>query len=844
MPVNSLSQYLREQMIVKESDLQDLRGTKLAVDAHHWLKEVVAPRFNEPWHSVMSGIPLTFEKVIDEEIKRFTSHDIWPVFVFNGVSVCRWVGQAWERHVQTHTTDLYAKREEAWQKYKTGDFQSAKRAFANASSGSVVTSTDFLAALLAYFRKKGTQFCRAPYLSWPQMAYHVSPREQLVHQMWGSDECLLFMGLVQVDRLILSVNFERRKFNWCSVTDICTRLGHITHSQFVDCCILSGFSSEYIQSMQWNTSPVGDDAHGSPLANALKQEFKSIPDTARALQQLQGCNRWGWELLMMKFHMLTSSGELPIPDGYTAHLRDQFMKIKNLIHHHVVISSDGTPVTMSFHNAQQPPPGRSYPPPPFPINNVIPFDLDNIIGPKLPVIVYYLLSGGYVGTQVLDNIVHNVMVEYIPNIDSQEYRDFLQKIVPLRTQIAFLLSTCLAKYDEQYWKAKTLGGGGSRNAMDCIQWHMDLTPLNTPPELYLDDWELTWTKEVDQALKTKSTGDAVINFKTIMRFNTLALKSVPSCPTSKTYNNFQETVSVILLKTLDLLGYFTHPQQQHPIGKEDSGKSLFAEALDYVDIKFAEHGLLFIELLRTSALTASPIAPPSNESVQPGGRMPITPIVSTDSISNQTESSVLLLTRVFSLLPCTLEAGDGWQSNKINRDVCAFHVLVRSISKTLRNLSEVVLTVLLLENRMKVLNHDPAANLQTLLNQVVDQLPFGKPCDTALGLVMYHILQHHQSNPMNHNQKQSPKEQWEQLRLATVFPNCTNPRHDLQQATEFWHDANRIVEKLAGAQAVAQDFQAKFQAASKLLQTVSTRYGFNSTNKPSVPVAQPAKKNK
>lgn len=54
-------------------------------------------------------------------------------------------------------------------------------------------------------------------------------------------------------------------------------------------------------------------------------------------------------------------------------------------------------------------------------------------------------------------------------------------------------------------------------------------------------------------------------------------------------------------------------------------------------------------------------------------------------------------------MPMTLKAQE-WGSNVVVRDLCAFHVLFKSLYKTLRNLCEIVTLVLFMDNRVRLSN--------------------------------------------------------------------------------------------------------------------------------------------
>ena len=70
------------------------------------------------------------------------------------------------------------------------------------------------------------------------------------------------------------------------------------------------------------------------------------------------------------------------------------------------------------------------------------------------------------------------------------------------------------------------------------------------------------------------------------------------------------------------------------------------------------------------------------------------------TITLMTDPNVLLISRVLSIVPMNLKSED-WGSNIVVRDLCAFHVLFKSLYKTLRNLCEIIMMIMFMDNRVK-----------------------------------------------------------------------------------------------------------------------------------------------
>jgi len=828
MTINSTAEFFKSHNLVRRNDLAELKGTRLAIDGHNWAKGLL---FNEPYHMAMGGIPLSLHVVVDEALEKLAKYDIKPLFVFNGIKLppappMNSDGKSVNTGVQTMGQDQYRRREEAWRLYQKNDYAASKREFKEAGSGT--SGIDFLDAIVKYLRQRNVEYFRAPYLAWAQCAWFCGQKDRVASAVWGSEEILLFIGMVQFDKLILQLDFDKGIYEWVSLSEICNALGSgtppstVSVSQFIDCCILVGFRGGWIQGMSYSDEDngfatsmemdslrdgIGSSIQGlphNPAAMHFAQSFRDIAQVARDLIHF----RSGPSLLEYKVRTFQ------LDTMYLDQVLEQFLRIKNLVLHHIILNLECVAIPISMHNNTHPERDRNYynnsmmtMPQSNIINNIVPNNLHTIIGPRLPNLVYFFLSIGLVSPQVIYNVVHNTMMDYLPTIDSYEYRDLLQKIVPLRTQIAYLLINCMMRKDEVYWKV--VPHGGRRPVMSYIQWHTEKTiALHTPPELLLDDWDVNWRSDVADQMPKDEAGQPIINFCSVLPFAKCALKACVSVNVygpPRTYSVFEEVVSVILLKSLDLLGYFTHPPQQKPLGNDESGTSLFAEALSDVHHRYSEQGVLFIELIRTGALNCVAFKPPYSH---PNDLV---------TISLMTDPNVLLISRVLSIVPMSLKSEE-WGSNIVVRDLCAFHVLFKSLYKTLRNLCEIIMMVMFMDNRVRPSNLP--MDSMTLFNELSNRLPFSDSINTAMGIVVYYLLLR------QHNaQGNSPQERWQTLQMEKIFPCCKDIRGDLSRAYGFWHEAIRVVSKLEKGSAIAQPLYQQFVDADRLL--CNTMAAFN-----------------
>ena len=515
MPLDqSFTKFLQERSLTRSAPLEKLKGCRIAIDAHNWMK-VLTPRISEPFQAVMGGVPLTMGKAIKTELQRFKDANITPIFVFNGLPMI--LTQSPAHLVQNKfLLEIYEKRESAWQAYHEGK-SGCRNMFEDA--GSTITSSEFQHNLIRILRENRVEFFKAPYMAWAQMAYWCQAKERCVHQIQGPNELIMFE---HVDVLLLDFHFERNppEFDYLIKSEIKNALMHdpslttpgvppqpITDSTFLDCCLLTGLKGQIKHPKHFNL------VHLVKIAQTL-QKFGNACDFIRSKPSVDnGPNN--------------------------SQLAKNHMRIRAVIRHSVVFTLDGQcqPITSATRDDNADESTRE--------KDGVPCNLSDLWGHRLPNILYFFLSIGAIQTQVLINVVQNQMIETIPQMDTHDYRLLLQRILPLRTQIAHQLIHQLGTRDEKYVV---------RGNMTCWKWfNQDQQQIQQPPPVRLDEWFV-----IDHEIrKSKERPDSKLDFFfAVKHFATKATRA------EKTYVTFEEVTCAIHLKALDLLGYFTHPTQQ------------------------------------------------------------------------------------------------------------------------------------------------------------------------------------------------------------------------------------------------------------------------------------------
>eukprot|EP01065_Artemidia_motanka_P033583 TRINITY_DN405_c0_g1_i2.p1 TRINITY_DN405_c0_g1~~TRINITY_DN405_c0_g1_i2.p1 ORF type:complete len:808 (+),score=298.85 TRINITY_DN405_c0_g1_i2:111-2534(+) len=778
MPLDvSFTKFLQQHGLYQNAPLSKLRGARIAIDAHNWTK-VLTPNINEPFQAVMGGVPLTMGGAIKAELDKFKQFDIRPTFVFNGLPMI--LTQSPQQLVQNpFLLDIYDKRENAWQLYHENK-QQYRQHFENA--GSTITSSEFQHNLIRILREYDMEFFKAPYMAWAQMAYWCQPgKERCVHQIQGPNELIMFE---HVEVLILDFHFDVKEFDYIIKSDIKKALcagsaaepqKPLTDSQFLDCCLLTGLK--------------GQIKHPKHFQQV---QFVKI---AQTLQKFgNAC-----DFIMSK----------PAVEGGPTNqqLAKNHMRIRAVIRHSVVFTLDGSCLPMTHANARTSRAGEE--------PEKVPCNLSDLWGHRLPNILYFFLSIGAIQTQVLINVVQNQMIETIPQMDTDEYRFLLQRILPLRTQIAHQVIHQLGERDEKYF---------IRGPMTCWRWYFSSqTPIYQPPPIKLDEWNIQ-DAEIQEAKRT--SGQTEIDFLFVVKhFSRNACKD-------RVYKTFDEVLSAIHLKALDLLGYFTHARNSTAGGDEaTSGLSIYSESLQKaIRSSFAEHTVLLIELFRTKALTPKhfvyikPAPPPDPQQPEKSQdpweaddqdkarqnqhfpKLKLPPVYAHQDmeVRRNYESCCLLTSRIWSLLSMDLKS-TAWHS-EVSKDLLAFNTIVKALHKTLRNLIEVVAAVLFLESRTAI---DPFHYYA-----LPQKLPFSQESNTAMGIVIDYIMR----SGENFDRTDCHNRASRLAHLTDKFPCCNNIQEDLKNGFQFWLSVINIHQVLAKEQGtVTPQLQEIFPVADVML---------------------------
>lgn len=215
-----------------------LKDTRLGIDANQWFGSLLAdPRYQEPCVSVTGGSPLNAYPVMEKQLRALEACRIKPVFVFHGLSPSKRerpfaMGGGAAPDAEQQRLRI---RDQGWERYVQQGQAGAMPLFAQSSS---VQPCDVLNQIHRLFRTRQVEYLVAPYLAWAQLVYLERHPKAYVHATYGSTEMLMFEG---VERLILSVDFDRNLIRFVTKSAILADLGGVSSDQFLDMAVLSGF---------------------------------------------------------------------------------------------------------------------------------------------------------------------------------------------------------------------------------------------------------------------------------------------------------------------------------------------------------------------------------------------------------------------------------------------------------------------------------------------------------------------------------------------------------------------------------------------------------------------------
>mmetsp|Transcript_4646 Transcript_4646/g.16348 ORF Transcript_4646/g.16348 Transcript_4646/m.16348 type:complete len:704 (+) Transcript_4646:98-2209(+) len=655
-------------------------------------------RLSEPRQVAMGGLPLTLEETVATNIAKWKQAGTLPTFVFNGVGVKR---DRAPLNVNSFVSRVQ-KRQHAWETYGGGNEEAADAQFAAVEQS---LAANFGRNVAQQLTRLGVQHMQAPYLAAAQLAWLVAPKQGLVQAVFGGLEALLF-GAASV---ILSVDFEKRTYAFVELGRILQSLG-LVPQQFQDACILAGFDYS---------------ATFPPLSTGKYFSFQGAYDLI-----VQARHGYG----AVANYMNANPGQ--------ANYMEVYLKARAVVTNHLIFEPKGAVIPISGED--------------------MPSDLHEIFGYRLPVETYFLMTQGVITSQVLNNLLHAVLVEAPPLVDTAEYRELLGSLLDVRSKAIAALS---ANLHETIAATRVVTVRWFDPDNELLMDHARFQPAVRALSCHLGQEVVDGILGGPPSSPTAPARAVGLHALSQLFAGRQAAGEACLVQVKKTevVSTAEDFVAVVSAQALQLLGFLGADRAPTPRGR---ALAKFSRG------DFGENAVVLLELLRYGALSGAPLthAVPAH--------------------SPATDSAVALISRCVSLCPMQT-AAEPWTA-AVDRDLMGFNCIVKALHRSLRNVAEMLALGLLLRKQAKV----PVrryAGLATLL-------PFFQEESCAAGLVAKAFLE-----------GQSVEQ------LAAAFPQCKDVAADLRQAFSFWDELAAAVALLHAEGALDAAAAAPFKEADAFL---------------------------
>ncbi|GAA5912613.1 hypothetical protein JCM8208_004791 [Rhodotorula glutinis] len=779
MPIRGLDTWLAERGLVKECPLSALAGTRLGIDANHYLRKLLSAREGSDKHDsftpAIGGAPLTLTAEIEANNHTLQALGIKPVFVFNGVNPL-------DRERPQPTDERNWRRGQAWEQYEHGRVAEAQGEFGASSS---ITPQDVFRLVHRQFKQRSTEFVVAPYLAWAQLAYLERHERAYVHSIYGANELLMFDGL---DRIVLDVDFKRQTISFASKAAILDSMG-LSPDQFLDLAILAGFE-------------------GSPTFPAIDPRdfhLRSVVDTIR--QHGSGVRS-----------VLAHQSFAPV---YQTNFADTFARSRAMIKFSLVlVAHEGRVLPLPLVTPPPAPLGaHHYQHPPQIVTAAdVPVDLGEIFSSHFPDEVYYQLFRGLMSPQVVAPLATGHVYEHVPLCGSTpEYERYVKQLTEPPQSPRCVALALMSSVLHPLWLKKPVHAvyffsppGQDppipHSAPHTQQFIESVGKWNVGARHIEDELRRQASSTIDLCLCFGGTSTTSLAQRTIVPRNA-----------ERPLDKKDEIVANTLWRFLELRSFLTSAHQHTP----HASALHLAMKNAKVNDKFQEPLFLAMELLRAGVLH--------------NGRIGTRAYSGGPNFTGGTEAdkrSMLLVMRVLSIVPLVFTPG-AW-NGPLSRELLVFNSFLRATSRSMRNLLEAIAVNCLLRG-------DAQRSYADYLG-VAFSLPFQADTNTGMGILfkafgdtVCHMaggieIVAKTANASGGAGSAATKEEREAIQqakdqvlglLQDAFPNVKNVRAELERGFRFWNLimlAVRSLRQSATGPAIAPELADSFEAADQWLQ--------------------------
>ncbi|WFC99749.1 hypothetical protein MYAM1_002494 [Malassezia yamatoensis] len=752
--IRGLEGYFQDTKLLQTSQLSLLKDTRLGIDLSYYLRQLLAnDEVSEPLAAAIGAQPQAFLSRIERDLRVLDQHRIRPVFVLNGLSPTK------RTRPFSYEDRRPGLRQRAWEAYEAGDVDLAIKHLRASNS---IHFHDLYRMVLRMFRHKHVEFLVAPYLATGQLAVMEAHSKQYVHAIYGPTELLTFQ---KINMVILQIDFARSSFQYVSKQAILREL-HCTESQFLDIALILGM--EYC-----STFPALQDESTKLLRSPARP---NVVEVNKLVQQHQSgyalCNRFA------EHRAVVSSGYI-----------DQYCHARTMIKNCLVLAPVSTtvlplPLVLGQHDKEL---------------DEIPSGLHEIFSPRFPEEVYLCLSRGLFHSSVMGSLSSGYMVEPAPldNGETVEYQRFVREYLAEMPQSPRCVAIALAcSVLHPFWRSRKVA------AVYYFQPQIEYPVMHESPATQqllqkIESWYVPSTV-LDAELKRQNSAtiDLMLCLNTTADA-TRAQRTIGPRDASAGLSKKDELVANSLWRFLELRGFLNGEHTHSALGR--------ALHIALHDVKIndrVQESLFFaMELLHAGILHGKLYS----EKEYSGG----------PSLGTQEEMQHMrLVMRVMSLV-CMAFKPKPWDA-PLSRELLVFNSFVKTLSRSLRSLVEMVLFSMLLRSENRVPRED---YLDLSLS-----LMFQSDVNTGLGIVVKCYLDALytlnggtiQAQDADSSSVQETKDSVIEM-LDETFDNVRNVRLELQRGFRFWSALVKAVQSLAQDKVIDAEIAQQFQAADTWL---------------------------
>ncbi|GAA5907599.1 hypothetical protein JCM6882_004419 [Rhodosporidiobolus microsporus] len=771
MGIRALDIWLAERGLVKECPLSALSGTRLGVDANHYLRKLLSQR--EPvdkcdnFTAATGGAPLTLTTQIEKDMHNFRSHGITPVIVFNGINPL----EARERPPSDDEHNW--RRGRAWEHYENGRVDQSRTEFGASDS---ILPNDVLRLAQRQLKQRNAEFIVAPYLAWAQLAYLERHERAYVHAIYGSNELFMFDGL---DRIILDIDFKRATMTFASKAAILESMG-LSSDQFLDLAILAGFEGS-------PTFPAIDprDFHLRSVVDVLKQRGSGV-NAVVAFKDFR-----------------------PV---FESNYVDTFARVRSMVKFSLVlVAHEGRVLPLPLVAPPAAPLGPNPQQPPQILTAAdVPVDLGEIFSSHFPDEVYYQLFRGLMGPHIIAPLATGILTETVPLCGgTPEYEGYIRQLTEPPQSPRCVALALISNVLHPLWSKKPV----------CAAYYFDPSvdrpiPHSAPGTQAFIESVSKWNvnaRHIEDELRRQasSTIDLCLCLGGTST-TSLAQRTMIPKNAERPLDKKDEIVANTLWRFLELRSFLTSAHQHTP----HASALYLAMKNSKVNDKFQEPLLLAMELLRSNVLHS--------------GRIGARPYSGGPNFQGGTEDdkrSMLLVMRVLSIVPLVFTPGP-WDG-PLSRELIVFNSFLRATSHSMRTLLEAICVNFLLRA-------DAQRSYSDYLG-VAFSLPFQNDTNTGMGVLFkaYGDAMCHVAGGIDAIQKTgkpaaeggASAEEQETVReaketvlslLQDAFSNVKSVKAELERGFRFWHLIMLAVRSLRGCStgpAISPEVAEQFEAA-------------------------------